>query len=108
MSDLIRVRHKISGRITEEPENIVNHFWFGQFLEEVGPDAKPYLPEMHRVNLPENPTEDQIKVALVAGAIDETEAAKLRKAATPTAPTDTAELEANRVALEEAHTKDKK
>lgn len=116
MTDLIRVRHTISGQIAEVPANIVNHFELGKYLEEVGPDAKPYLPEMHRVSLPADPTEDQIAVALVAGAIDEDEANELRKGLTATeveadknaAESRSTDLVAERVALEEAHTKDKK
>lgn len=108
MTDLIRVRHKISGAIAEVPANIVNHFVFGQYLEEVGPDAKPYLPEMHRVNLPESPTEDEIAIALSVGNITEDEAKSLRKSLNEEPAADTSSLEAERVALEEANTKDKK
>jgi hypothetical protein len=112
MTDLIRVRHKISGAIAEVPENIVNHFVFGQYLEEVGPEAKPYLPEMHRVSHPKDPTEDEIAVALQYNAITEEEAKSIRKAAAkPSAKTTaktTEDLEAERVALDEAQTKDKK
>lgn len=111
MTDLIRARHTISGVIAEVPANIFNHFVLGKYLEEVGPDAKPYLPEMHRVSLPANPTEDEIAVALAGGFIDEDEAKNLRKAAAEqeTAPAeDTATLESDRVALEASKTKDKK
>lgn len=104
MTDLIRARHTVSGVIAEVPANIFNHFVLGKYLEEVGPDAKPYLPEMHRVTLPANPTEDEIAVALQAGVIDEDEAAALRKQVAE----DSRNLEAERVALEEAHSKDKK
>jgi hypothetical protein len=75
MTDTFRTRHKVSGVIDENtPENIVNHAVFGAYLEVVGPDAKPYLPEMHRVSLPKNPTPDQIKVAESVGLIPETAA----------------------------------
>lgn len=84
MTDLIRVRHTISGQIAEVPANIVDHFVLGQYLEKVGPDAKPYLPEMHRVSLPAEPTEDEIAVALSVGNITEDEAKELRKALTAT------------------------
>lgn len=109
MTDLIRVRHTISGVIAEVPANIVDHFVFGQYLEKVGPDAKPYLPEMHRVSLPADPTDDQISVALASGVIDEDEAKELHKAAKAVVVEEpTTDLEAERVALEEAHSKDKK
>jgi hypothetical protein len=75
MTQTYRTRHKISGVIDENtPANIVEHDVFGKYLEVVGPDAKPYLPEMHRVTLPENPTPDQVKVAEAAGLIPETAA----------------------------------
>lgn len=110
MTDLIRARHTISGVIAEVPANIFDHFELGKYLEEVGPDAKPYLPEMHRVSLPANPTEDEIAVALSVGYITEDEAADLRKAASERAKADeeARNLEAERVALEEANTKDEK
>jgi hypothetical protein len=83
MTDLIRARHTVSGKIAEVPRNIFEHDVLGAYLEEVGPDAKPYLPEMHRVSLPANPTEDQILVAQSVGVIDEVEAKLLRKQAEP-------------------------
>lgn len=74
MTDTFRTRHKVAGVIDENtPKNIVEHDYFGQFLEVVGPDAKPYLPEMHRVSLPDNPTADQIKVAEAVGLIEKGE-----------------------------------
>lgn len=83
MTDLIRARHTVSGKIAEVPRDIFEHSVLGAYLEEVGPDAKPYLPEMHRVSLPQNPTDDQIAVALSVGVIDEDEAKRLRKASEP-------------------------
>ena len=63
MSDLpatLRTRHAVSGAIDEAtPRNIFEHEVLGKYLEEVGPDAKPYLPEMHRVTLPEDATKDE-------------------------------------------------
>lgn len=85
MSDLIRARHTVSGKIAEVTPDIFNHEILGAYLEEVGPDAKPYLPEMHRVSLPANPTADQVAVAIQAGVITEEEAKdiKIQKDAKP-------------------------
>lgn len=45
----IRTRHTVSGAIEENtPENIFNHPVFGKYLQEVGPDAKPFLPILHK------------------------------------------------------------
>lgn len=69
---MARTRHRISGAIDENtPEHILGHPVLGKHLEEVGPNAKPYLPEMHRVSLPEDPTPDQIAVAKSVGIVDE-------------------------------------
>ena len=81
MTDLIRVRHTISGVIAEVPQNIAEHEVLGAYLEKVGPEAKPYLPEMHRASLPANPTDEQIAIAQAAGFVSEDEAKELRKAA---------------------------
>lgn len=71
MADTVRTRHKISGVIDENtPRHIAEHEVLGEHLEIVGPNAKPYLPEMHRVSLPENPTADQIAVAESVGAVE--------------------------------------
>lgn len=49
MADTVRTRHKISGQIDENtPRHIAEHPILGRHLEVVGPDAKPYLPEMHK------------------------------------------------------------
>ena len=114
MTDLIRVRHTVSGVIAEVPKNIFEHEILGAYLEEVGPEAKPYLPEMHRTSLPKNPTEDQIAVALSAGFIDEAEAKDLRSSVkSEAAKTRQAKVQdekealyERRVALDEAHNKE--
>lgn len=116
MTDPIRVRHRVSGKIAEVPEHIANHFVLGKYLEKVGPDAKPFLPEMHRTSLPAEPTEDQIAVAVAAGTVTEDEAKELRKGLTASeieadknAAEARKELETKRVALQaEADAKDKK
>lgn len=81
MTDLIHARHTVSGQIVDVPENIFNHEVLGAFYEEVGQDAKPFLPEMHRASLPKNPTAEQIAVAEKAGFVSEDEAKALYKAA---------------------------
>lgn len=49
MAETVRTRHKISGAIDENtPRHIAEHSILGRHLEIVGPDAKPYLPEMHK------------------------------------------------------------
>ena len=56
MAETVRTRHKISGQIDENtPVHIAEHEILGKHLDIVGPDAKPYLPEMHKpkVELPE-------------------------------------------------------
>jgi len=66
MPDTYRTRHRISGVIDENtPQHILDSF--SDVLEVVGPDAKPYLPEMHRVSLPKDPTHDELEIARVAG-----------------------------------------
>jgi hypothetical protein len=66
-TDTVRTRHRISGVIDENtPIHIAEHPVLGEYLEVVGPDAKPFLPEMHRVSLPADATKDQIKSAEVA------------------------------------------
>jgi hypothetical protein len=68
MAETYRTRHKVSGVIDENtPAHIVEHVELGKYFEIVGPDAKPYLPEMHRTSLPADPTEDELEVARVAG-----------------------------------------
>lgn len=64
MAETVRTRHKISGQIDEHtPVHIANHPVLGKNLEIVGPDVKPYLPEMHKpkVELPEVTPEDLAK-----------------------------------------------
>ncbi len=46
--ETVHTRHTISGVIKDVPLNIYEHPDFGQYLEIVPEDAKPYLPEMHR------------------------------------------------------------
>lgn len=71
LTEFVRTRHKVSGVIDEAtPRHIAEHEVLGANLEIVGPNAKPYLPEMHRVSLPEDPTPDQIKVAEASGLVD--------------------------------------
>jgi len=82
MTDLIRARHTVSGRIEEVPQNIFEHEVLGKYLEEVGPEAKPYLPEMHRVTLPADATPEQVSVAVAAGVITEAEAKSIKNAKT--------------------------
>lgn len=68
MTDELRTRHRISGAIDENtPRHIFDHPVLGKHLEEVGPEAKPYLPEMHRVSLPEDYTADEVAAAKNAG-----------------------------------------
>lgn len=41
-------RHKISGVIDKNtPDHILNHPVFGQYLEVVEDNAKPFVPELH-------------------------------------------------------------
>jgi hypothetical protein len=84
--EFVRARHTVSGKIVDTPRHIVEHDILGAFLEEVGPEAKPYLPEMHRVSLPENPTPEQVAVAVAAGIITDEEADKINKSSVPTEP----------------------
>lgn len=35
-------RHTITGKIEEVSDNLVDHAWFGQYLEVVDEDAKPF------------------------------------------------------------------
>lgn len=49
MADTVRTRHEISGQIDENtPRHILEHPVLGRHLQVVGPDVKPYLPEMHK------------------------------------------------------------
>lgn len=49
MAETVRTRHKISGQIDENtPRHIAEHEVLGEYLEIVGPDEKPFLPEMHK------------------------------------------------------------
>lgn len=49
MADTVRTRHKVSGVIEEHtPLHIVTHSVLGEHLEVVGPEAKPFVPEMHK------------------------------------------------------------
>ena len=68
LTEFVRTRHRVSGAIDEAtPIHIAEHEILGADLEIVGPNAKPYLPEMHRVTLPEDATADQIAAAEAAG-----------------------------------------
>lgn len=68
LTDFVRTRHRVSGKIDEAtPRHIAEHEVLGEHLEIVGPDAKPYLPEMHRVTLPADATPDQKRAAENAG-----------------------------------------
>lgn len=59
MAETVRTRHKISGQIDENtPVHIAEHEVLGKYLEIVGPDVKPYVPELHK------PKVDEPKVAL--------------------------------------------
>lgn len=70
LSDFVRTRHKVSGAIDEAtPRHIAEHEVLGKDLEIVGPNVKPYLPEMHRTTLPADATPDQ-KAAVVAAGFD--------------------------------------
>lgn len=71
MAETVRTRHKISGQIDENtPRHIAEHEVLGEYLEIVGPDAKPFLPEMHKANVREGehviPAKDLPKVDLPA------------------------------------------
>lgn len=67
-TDFVRTRHKVSGAIDEAtPRHIAEHEVLGKDLEIVGPNVKPYLPEMHRVSLPADATEDEKAAAVAAG-----------------------------------------
>jgi hypothetical protein len=68
LSDFVRTRHKISGAIDEAtPRHIAEHEVLGKDLEIVGPNVKPYLPEMHRTTLPADATPEQKAAAEAAG-----------------------------------------
>lgn len=72
MTDLseqfVRTRHRVSGQIDEAtPRHLTEHEVLGKQYEVVGPDAKPFLPEMHRASLPADATKDQIAAAEAAG-----------------------------------------
>lgn len=65
MAETYRTRHRISGVIDE---NTAQHTLdaYRDVLEVVGPDAKPFLPEMHRVSLPLDATKDDLELARAA------------------------------------------
>lgn len=45
----IRTRHTVSGVIDPNtPEHVFEHPVLGKYLERVGEDAKPFLPELHK------------------------------------------------------------
>ena len=66
MTDTYRTRHRVSGVIAENtPQHILDAY--ADVLEVVGPEAKPFLPEMHRVSLPIDADLEALEVARVAG-----------------------------------------
>lgn len=66
MTTFYRTRHKVSGVIDENtPQHILDAY--SDVFEVVGPDAKPFLPEMHRYSLPLDASKDELEVARVAG-----------------------------------------
>jgi hypothetical protein len=68
LSEFVRTRHKISGAINEaEWRHVAEHEVLGADLEIVGPNVKPYLPEMHRTSLPADATPEQKAAAENAG-----------------------------------------
>ena len=67
-----RTRHTVSGVIDENtPEHIVNHPILGQYLEVVGEDVKPFLPEMHKPTKAEPEEVEHEAPAIVLGMPDE-------------------------------------
>lgn len=67
MAETVRTRHRITGKIDENTQkHIALHPVLGKHLEIVGPDAKPFLPEMHKVPTGEAviPVKDLPKVDL--------------------------------------------
>lgn len=64
MADTVRTRHAISGQIDENtPRHVAEHPVLGRHLQVVGPDAKPFLPEMHKPKVEEPKVElPEVKV----------------------------------------------
>lgn len=78
MADTVRTRHDISGQIDENtPRHIAEHKVLGRHLQIVGPDAKPYLPEMHKPKVTE--PIDKVELPEVTPAVINKE----REASTP-------------------------
>lgn len=49
MADFVRTRHTVSGVIDlNTPIHIYNHVELGKYLELVGEDDKPFVPELHK------------------------------------------------------------
>lgn len=63
-------RHTITGKIEEVPDSLVDHAWFGQYLEVVDEDAKPFAEglfhsgtvEERAETHPDTPAETESKV----------------------------------------------
>lgn len=56
MTDTFVTRHTVSGVIDKNtPRILVEHSYFGKFLEVVDEDAKPFLPEMHKPSVIDEP-----------------------------------------------------
>lgn len=52
MAETVRTRHTISGVINENtPIHDLENPAFGKYLEVVGPDAKPFVPALHKPRL---------------------------------------------------------
>ena len=49
LKDIVRTRHRVSGAIDENtPRHIAEHPILGAHLDIVDPDAKPFVPELHK------------------------------------------------------------
>ena len=57
--ETVHTRHTISGVIKDVPVSIYEHEILGKYLEIVPEDAKPFLPEMHRVPTEKDEAEEQ-------------------------------------------------
>lgn len=78
MADTVRTRHAISGQIDENtPRHVAEHPVLGRHLQVVGPDAKPFLPEMHKPKVDQ--PDEKVQLPEVTPAVIEKE----REASTP-------------------------
>lgn len=71
MAETVRTRHTVSGLIDENtPRHIAEHEVLGKYLEIVGTDAKPFVPELVKAVVREGevviPQKDLPKVDLPA------------------------------------------